>query len=212
MRFFQSFLLSYSGFAILGMLAMGLMSWFLCRKTGVSPMKLLPLLVLGLVPLYLGAKLFGILSLCVYRSNIGRPVDWTVVKNSGIVFYGGLIGYLLFFKWAFPPYMQKQTSVSRGILAVCIPLFHGFARIGCYFGRCCYGMVLEAAWCAPFFEHRLPPSFWRRPSISFYVPSCFFFSLKRKSSAAAFLGCICGPMPPSAFSLSFSVTTPFGAS
>lgn len=156
MRFFQSFLLSYSGFAILGMLAMGLMSWFLCRKTGVSPMKLLPLLVLGLVPLYLGAKLFGILSLCAYRTNIGRPMDWTVVKNSGIVFYGGLIGYLLFSKWAFPPYMQKQTSVSRGILAVCIPLFHGFARIGCYFGRCCYGVVLKAAWCAPFFEHRLP--------------------------------------------------------
>lgn len=119
-------------------------------------MKLLPLMTIGLVPLYLGAKFFGILSLCVYRFNVGKVLDWTVVKNSGIVFYGGLIGFLLFVKYAFPPYMGRECSRSRGIVAVCIPLFHGFARIGCYFGRCCYGRVWAADWCSGFFEHRLP--------------------------------------------------------
>lgn len=156
LRFFQPFLLSYGGLTILGILAAGSMGYFLCRKSHVSPLKLLPMMVLGLVPLYLGAKLFGVLSLCAYRINVGRVLDWTVVKNSGIVFYGGLIGYLLYVKYAFPPYMQEETGRSRGIVAVCIPLFHGFARIGCYFGRCCYGVVCEADWCSLFFEHRLP--------------------------------------------------------
>lgn len=156
LQFFQRFLLSYGGLAFLGMMAVALAGWMLCRKSGVSALGLLPLMVLGLVPLYAGAKLFGILSLCAYRSNIGRPIDWSVVSNSGIVFYGGLIGFLLFVKYAFPPYMQKASGRSRGIAAVCIPLFHGFARIGCYFGRCCYGVVTEAEWCEVFFEHRLP--------------------------------------------------------
>lgn len=156
LRFFQPFLLSYGGLTILGILAAGGMAYFLCRKSHVSPLKLLPMMVLGLVPLYLGAKLLGVLSLCVYRVNVGRVVDWTVVQNSGIVFYGGLVGYLLFVKFAFPPYMQGETGRSLGIVAVCIPLFHGFARIGCYFGRCCYGVVCEAQWCSLFFEHRLP--------------------------------------------------------
>lgn len=153
---FQSFLLSYGGFAVLGIVAAGCMGFFLCRKSHVSPLKLLPLMTLGLVPLYLGAKLFGVLSLCAYRTNVGRTIDLTVFSNSGIVFYGGLIGFLLYVKLAFPPYMQKETGRSLGIVAVCIPLFHGFARIGCYFGRCCYGVICEAAWCGLFFEHRLP--------------------------------------------------------
>lgn len=156
LHFFQSFLVSYGGLTVFGIISAGIMAYFLCRKSRVSPIRLLPVMVLGLVPLYLGAKLFGVLSLCAYRINVGRMIDWTVVKNSGIVFYGGLIGYLLFVKYAFPPYMQGETGRSRGIVAVCIPLFHGFARIGCYFGRCCYGVVCEAEWCSVFFEHRLP--------------------------------------------------------
>ena len=57
----------------------------------------------------------------------------------GMVFYGGLFGALIGAAWyiramkmPFHPYMD--------IMAFCIPLFHGFARIGCFLGGCCYGV------------------------------------------------------------------------
>ena len=152
----QTFFLSYGAFAIYGLAAAALCGWLLCKKAHIPPMKLLPFLVLGLVPLYLGAKGFGILSLCAYRVNIGRPLDWTVVENSGIVFYGGLLGFLLYARLSVPMYMKEQAPDSLGIAAVCIPLFHTFARVGCYFGHCCYGILSSASLWTGFYEGRVP--------------------------------------------------------
>ena len=57
----------------------------------------------------------------------------------GMVFYGGLFGaiigavlYIRAMKMPYQPYLD--------IMAFCIPLFHGFARIGCFLGGCCYGV------------------------------------------------------------------------
>ena len=35
---------------------------------------------------------------------------------------------------------HKQDAHIMDILAVCIPLFHSIARIGCFFGGCCFGL------------------------------------------------------------------------
>jgi len=114
----------------------------------------------AMVFLFLGAKLFGILSYASYFARAGELVDWAhVVEKSGIVFYGGLLGYLLGLRILLPRFLRKSgASLMTGyaIAATLMPLFHGVARVGCYFGHCCYGV--EDAHFAAFFPNPPPPS------------------------------------------------------
>jgi len=68
---------------------------------------------------------------------MGQDITWNGIKNTGIVFYGGLIGLLIAF--TILSRYSKQDARILNILAVCIPLFHSIARIGCFFGGCCFG-------------------------------------------------------------------------
>ena len=57
----------------------------------------------------------------------------------GMVFYGGLIGgaaALLIYLRA----TKQDIGAYCDFLVPCIPLFHFFGRIGCFFGGCCYGI------------------------------------------------------------------------
>jgi len=67
------------------------------------------------------------------------PIDALNYAFGGLVFYGGLIGALLFiliycrqFKLSFLTYMD--------VFAPLIPFVHGFGRIGCFLSGCCYGI------------------------------------------------------------------------
>ena len=85
------------------------------------------------------------------------PWDWgRLWADSGIVFYGGMLFFLLAVDLGIRRFVLYKRASSWGLTALIIPLFHGFARIGCYFGRCCYGIVADGAFCSHFFEHRLP--------------------------------------------------------
>lgn len=85
----------------------------------------------------LSARLFGCLS-GIYRDvGLGYDVTWNGIKKTGIVFYGGLIGLLVSYR--FMAKASKQDVYIMDILAVCIPLFHSIARVGCFFGGCCFG-------------------------------------------------------------------------
>ncbi len=76
--------------------------------------------------------------------EIGWSGLWMCVKTAldGFVFYGGFIGaaigILIYTKCA------KDVKAHRDhlldIYAVLVPLFHGFGRVGCFFGGCCYGI------------------------------------------------------------------------
>ena len=72
-------------------------------------------------------------------TSFGMFIDCIKEVFGGAVFYGGLItgiigGYI---------YLRK-TETNRApyadMGAVAIPLFHGFGRIGCFMGGCCYGV------------------------------------------------------------------------
>jgi len=60
----------------------------------------------------------------------------------GSVFYGGLIGGLgcgyLGLKL-----LKQDVKLYADLIAPLIPLFHGIARIGCFFAGCCYGIPCE---------------------------------------------------------------------
>ncbi len=95
-------------------------------------------LLISLVSMIIFAKLFGCLS-GVYRDiGLGEKLSWDSVINTGIVFYGGLIGVIISYLIC-----AKKTHQEKHILdivAVCIPLFHSITRIGCFFGGCCFGI------------------------------------------------------------------------
>lgn len=60
----------------------------------------------------------------------------------GSVFYGGLIGGII--AGGISIKAQKlPADLATDCLAPAIALFHGFARIGCFFGGCCYGIEWE---------------------------------------------------------------------
>lgn len=60
----------------------------------------------------------------------------------GSVFYGGLIG------GAAAAYLwlkigKRNVALYADNAAVCVPLFHAFARVGCFLAGCCYGVESE---------------------------------------------------------------------
>ena len=60
----------------------------------------------------------------------------------GSVFYGGLLGGLAA-GTACIKIMKLHADAVTDCLAPAIAVFHGFARIGCFFAGCCYGIEWE---------------------------------------------------------------------
>ena len=60
------------------------------------------------------------------------------ILQSGLVYYGGLIGGIL---TAFLTVKLLKEDVDKVVLSIvpCIPLGHSFGRLGCLFAGCCYG-------------------------------------------------------------------------
>lgn len=91
-----------------------------------------------------GSLLYGITNLRYLArlsdvSSIGEAVKLIIGVFGGAVFYGGLLGGLA----AGTVYIKVNKlpfSVYADTIAPLIPFFHGFARIGCFFGGCCYGI------------------------------------------------------------------------
>lgn len=150
------YLFSYTGMGALGLMLCVIVAMLYCCKRKLEPLRFLCLYVLCILPVYLGAKLFGVLSLAAYRSHSLQPFMASDIKNAGIVYYGGLFAYLLYMRLLLPVFYKKKKAQVYDCAALLIPLFHGFSRIGCYFAHCCYGVVSELRIFSVFYEHRVP--------------------------------------------------------
>lgn len=101
-----------------------------------SLQKNLFILFIATVCVIIFARLFGCIS-GIYRDvGMGKEITFNGIIQTGIVYYGGLIGLLV----SYGILSKKvQDAYIMDILAVCIPLFHSIARVGCFFGGCCFG-------------------------------------------------------------------------
>lgn len=79
----------------------------------------------------------------IYIGNISRH------RNGPWNHFGGDLEYSNRFLWRLDGVLTsyrmlskitKQDSYMMDVLAVCISLFHSIARIGCFFGGCCFGI------------------------------------------------------------------------
>ena len=66
-----------------------------------------------------------------------------VLIRGGFVFYGGLIGALTGF-YVMIRYFGLKSEEYMPLMVPCIPLVHGFGRIGCHLVGCCYGRVTSS--------------------------------------------------------------------
>ena len=101
------------------------------------------ILMFSLLGLALGAKIFGFLT-GIYRNiGNGEKVTLETMLDTGIVFYGGLFGLLIVYMLCLHSKRCCLDKYAVDVLAVCIPLFHSIARIGCFFSGCCFGKIYE---------------------------------------------------------------------
>ena len=116
--------------------------WALWRakRAGKSCDPLLVLVGMALLGAILGAKLFYLLFSMSWEELWGSLTagDFSVLLNSGQVFYGGLIGGVSF---AFLGQKLARTKISEyiNVAVPCIPLGHAIGRIGCLMAGCCHG-------------------------------------------------------------------------
>lgn len=86
------------------------------------------------------AKLFGILTYLLNQLANGEQITVKgAFEQSGIVYFGGLLGFCIWYLFACKINNIKLIDTSDE-MAICIPLFHVFGRIGCFFAGCCYGI------------------------------------------------------------------------
>ena len=96
--------------------------------------------LLSSIGLILGAALFGGLSNLYSALASNEIITIYTFMRSGIVFYGGMIGFLATFLFMCRILTKKTDFAVLDIVVVCIPLFHFFGRLGCFFAGCCYGI------------------------------------------------------------------------
>lgn len=128
--------------AVVGLVLSICLNIVLVSSNGYCLQEHMRVLIISLISMLFFAKLFGCLS-GVYRAiGVGEPITFDTVKNTGIVYYGGLFGLLIAYYYGTK---SKLITVKKpyavDVLAVSIPLFHAVARVGCFLAGCCYGVT-----------------------------------------------------------------------
>lgn len=117
--------------------------------------------VTDLAPWLIGGAIVGARALYVFtfwkEEFSGKPI-WEVfmIRRSGLVFYGGLIGASL----ATILYARRKKYPLwkvADVIAPSIALGHAIGRIGCLMTGCCYGRASDLPWAIHF-----PPDHWTR--------------------------------------------------
>lgn len=131
----------YFFFALLGIAASFTCYMFLLFASDINVSKKnLLLCIFTIIGIMLGARLFGVLTNIAIALYNKEKIGLDVIYKAGLVYYGGLFGGI-FCYWIGTRVLFKNQNVKLLLnpLAVSIPLFHSFGRLGCMFAGCCYG-------------------------------------------------------------------------
>lgn len=128
----------YFFFAGVGFVAMVSVFIILVSEKKYSLPKNLFTLVVASIFAVIFARLFGCISGMYKDLGIGKQIGIEDIKQTGIVYYGGLIGFIM--SYSFIRKLFHEDRYILDVLATCIPLFHAISRIGCFTGGCCYGV------------------------------------------------------------------------
>jgi len=130
----------YTFFAILGVVVASSLFILLLLKYGHSISRYTKIFFFSGAGMLIGAKVFGLLTGLYTALANKEPIHLNTFLDTGIVFYGGLLGFLAAFLFICKIWDKKINVDVVDVSVVCIPLFHFFGRIGCFFAGCCYGV------------------------------------------------------------------------
>lgn len=153
--FFKINIPSYSLTIITGLIIANLLAFKTVKKKALDFDNVILLETYCLAFGAIGAKL---LYLFIIRNEIdwSKLFNWSYMKNfiqGGFVFYGGLAGFILGILIASKLHkIDVPCYVSE--LIFCLPLVHGFGRIGCYLSGCCYGIPYSGPYAVEY--HNIP--------------------------------------------------------
>lgn len=130
---------------VFGIFCAAVLALGLQKRRGRSPENLMITAGCGILFGMIGSKTMYLLVSCPFSELVRMLAsgDLTSLGNSGFVFYGGLLlgipGALLGTQLAKCP-----AGEVEGVLSLCVPLCHGFGRLGCFCAGCCYGAPVES--------------------------------------------------------------------
>ena len=125
---------TYGLFSLVGILLGGWFAEHQATKHGEHPFYMIETLCVAAVGVLIGGHLLYAITNFRY---IGK---WSLIELfGGSVFYGGLFGGLAA-GWWWVRRKGYRMNLYSDIIAMFMPLFHGFGRIGCFFGGCCFGI------------------------------------------------------------------------
>lgn len=137
-----------STYSLCGVIGILIAAWFYCyllkSRNRCDSDGILVILFSG-IGIFIGSHLLYGLTNIKYWPIIFKTSSFKEVIAilgsifGGAVFYGGLIGGIIF---AFIYIRLKKLDANdfADCGAISIPLFHSFARVGCFLAGCCYGI------------------------------------------------------------------------
>lgn len=130
--------------AVIGLVAAVCLNIILVSSKKYCLQEHMKVLIISIMSMLVFAKLFGCVS-GIYRAiGVGEKITFDTIKNTGIVFYGGLFGLLLAYHLCLKTKLITiKERYAIDVLAVSIPLFHAIARVGCFLAGCCYGIECD---------------------------------------------------------------------
>lgn len=142
------FIGSYAICAIIGIFTAFPLAIHYFKKFTGDDLSMIFVYLFSAIGVFLGMHiLFGITKIPYWgklfeAESIKQFIERFVAIFGGSVFYGGLIGGLI--AGGISVKVQKlPVDIATDCSAPAIALFHGFARIGCFLGGCCYGVEWE---------------------------------------------------------------------
>lgn len=132
---------SYGLFIVLGGTIVNIIAYFIIRRKKLDINDFILLEAYGFLGAFIGAKL-------LYLFVNFNEIQWhrlnsleyiSNLMQGGFVFYGGIIGGILFAHVASRIYKIRLLDYLNEMLFL-IPLGHAFGRVGCFMAGCCYGI------------------------------------------------------------------------
>lgn len=143
----------------LGVVAANVVAMFVLRRTKLDLNDFILTEAYCVLGAFIGAK-------GLYLIVSAKEIQWDQMRNlsyfnqimqGGFVFYGGLIGGLLFVCLSGKLYKIDTGIYVRNFIFL-IPFIHAFGRMGCFLAGCCYGRPYEGIGAVVFPEGSYAPS------------------------------------------------------
>lgn len=142
---FGKMITSYFLLAVIGAFAAGIFACVIAGKRKIDDNNVIVTLLFAAIGVFLGGHiLYGItnikyIPLLFTANSFSQFITRFQAVFGGAIFYGGLFGGVLA-AYIYIRIKKLPLGIYADLLTPSIPLFHCFARIGCFLGGCCYGI------------------------------------------------------------------------